>query len=97
MLNDVQNKLIILQLRVLGLIENLSRGLGQRSFTVIANVRQYLEMVPMIKICTMTLWDLIQKLTFFLTTASNVFGEKLSQEDETLLYLQAQLSSDEES
>ena len=38
-LNDVQNKLIILQLRVLGLIENLSRGLGQRSFTVIANVR----------------------------------------------------------
>ena len=35
-MNDVQ---IILQLRVLGLIENLSRGLGRTSFTVIANVR----------------------------------------------------------
>ena len=40
---------------------------------------------------------LIQKPTFLLTATSNVFGEKLSQEDETLLCLQAQLSSDEES
>ena len=40
---------------------------------------------------------LIQKPTFFLTATSNVFGEKLSEVDETLLCLQAQLSSDEES
>ena len=33
--------------------------------------------------------------TNFLTATSNVFGEKLSEEDETLLCLQAQLSSDE--
>ena len=56
-----------------------------------------LEMVSMIKICTMTLWDLIQKPTFFLKATSNVFGERLSQEDETLLCLQAQLSSEKES
>ena len=56
-----------------------------------------LKMVPMIKMCTITLWDLIQKPTFFLTATSNVFGEKLSEVDETLLCLQAQLSSDEES
>ena len=51
----------------------------------------------MIKMCTITLRDLIQKPTFFLTVTSNVFGEKLSDMDETLLCLQAQLSSDEES
>ena len=34
---------------------------------------------------------------FLLTATSNVFGEKLSEEDETLLCLQAQLTSDEES
>ena len=56
-----------------------------------------LEMVPMIKLRTMTLWDLIQKPTFFLIATSKVFGDKPSQEDETLLCLQAQLSSDEES
>ena len=56
-----------------------------------------LEMAPMINMCTMTLRDLIQKPTFFLTATSNVYGEKLSQEDETLLCLQARLSSDEES
>ena len=52
-----------------------------------------LEMVPMIKLCTITLLDLIQKPTFFLTATSNVFGEKLCEEDENLLCLQAQLSS----
>ena len=54
-------------------------------------------MVPMIKMCTITLKDLIQKPTFFLTATSNVCGEKLSKVDETLVCLQAQLSSDEES
>ena len=56
-----------------------------------------LEMVPMIKMCTITLRDLIQKPTFFLTATSNVFGEKLSEEGETPMCLQAQLTSDEES
>ena len=46
-----------------------------------------LEIVPMLKMCTMTLWDLIQKPTFFLTATPNVFGEKLSQEDETLNFV----------
>ena len=41
--------------------------------------------------------SLIQKPTFFLTETSNVFGEKLSEDDETLLCLQAQLTSDEKS
>ena len=56
-----------------------------------------MHMVPMIKMCTITLQDLIQRPTLFLTATSNVFGEKLSEEDETLLCLQAQLTSDEES
>ena len=54
-------------------------------------------LVPMIKMCTITLRDLIQKPKFFLTATSNVFREKLSEVDEILLCLQAQLSSDEES
>ena len=55
-------------------------------FYINSKCKANLEMVPMIKMCT-----------FFLTATSNVFGEKLSEEDETLLCLQAQLTSDEES
>ena len=66
-------------------------------FYINSKCKPNLEMVPMIKMCTITLRDLIQKPTFFLTATSNVFREKLSEEDETLLCLQAQLTSDEES
>ena len=68
-------------------------------FYINSKCKANLEMVPMFnyKMCTITLRDLIQKPTFFLTATSNVFGEKLSEEDETLLCLQAQLTSDEES
>ena len=63
-------------------------------FYIKSKCKANLEIVPMIKI---TLRDLIQKPTFFLTAKSNVFGEKLSEEDVTLLCLQTQLTSDEES
>ena len=66
-------------------------------FYINSKYKANLEMVPMIKMCAITLRDLIRKSTFFLTAIFNVFGKKLSDEDETLLCLQAQLSSDEES
>ena len=70
-------------------------GPWMKIFYINSKCKANLEMVPMIKMCTITLRDLIQKPTFFLTATSNVFGEKLSEEDETLLCLQAQLTSDE--
>ena len=88
---------IIIQLRVLGLIGKFITGPWMKILYSYSECKANLEMVPVIKMCTMTLRDLIQKATFFLTAISNVFGEKLSEEDETLLCLQAQLSSDEES
>ena len=98
LINDLQNKSIIIQLRVLGLIGKFITGPWMKILCSNSECKANLfEMVPMIKMCTMTLRELIQKPTFFLTAISNVFEEKLSEEDETLLCLQAQLSSDEES
>ena len=88
---------MILQLRVLGLIGQFIMGPWMKIFYSNSECKANIEMIPMIKMCTMTLRDLIQKPTFFLTATPDVFGRKLSQEDETLLCLQAQLSSDEES
>ena len=95
LINDLQSKSIIIQLRVLGLIR--ITGPWMKILYSNSECKANLEMVPMIKMCTMTLRDLIQKPTFFLTAISKVLGEKLSEEDETLLCLQAKLSSDEES
>ena len=97
LINDLQNNSIILQLRVLGLIGKFITGPWMKIFYSNSECKANLEMVPVIKICIMTLRDLIQKPTFFLTATSNIFGEKLSEEDETLLCLQAPMSSDEES
>ena len=97
LINDLQNKSIIIQLRVLGLIGKFITGPWMKILYSNSECKANLEMVHMIKMCTMTLPNLIQKPTLFLTGISNVFGEKLSEEDETLLCLQAQLSSDEES
>ena len=95
LINDLQSKSIIIQLRVLGLIR--ITGPWMKILYSNSECKANLEMVPMIKMCTMTLRDLIRKPTFFLTAISKVLGEKLSEEDETLLCLQAKLSSDEES
>ena len=77
LINDLQNRSIIIQLRVLGLIGKFITGPWMKIHYSNSECKANLEMVPVIKMCTMTLRDLIQKPTFFLTAISNVFGEKL--------------------
>ena len=67
LINDLQNNSIILQLRVLGLIGKFITGPWMKIFYSNSECKANLEMVPVIKICIMTLRDLIQKPTFFLT------------------------------
>ena len=55
-------------------------------FYINSKYKANLEMVPMIKMCTIILRDLTQNPTFFLTATSNVFVEKLSEEDETIVF-----------
>ena len=51
-MNDLQNKLIILQLRVLGLIRKFITGPWTKVFYSNSKCKANLEMVPMIKMCT---------------------------------------------
>ena len=57
LINDLQNKSIIIQLRVLGLIGKFITGPWMKILCSNSECKANLEMVPMIKMCTMTLRD----------------------------------------